>query len=204
MAGELGRDDAALLDGSELALFTDDDLTDVLGGLLVRVGVGSLLTGVDGLEKLVGRVDGIVARPVGVDGRIFVLPGAPADLVGVEGLARGCETGVEGRAMTLELGVDDRTAAFELEERGLREIELVELDRDILAFVGCCKPRFPRTIRDDGSALEGGSDLEFPSLDIVLSGDLTMAVPLKENPLPARSWSRLGMRGVVGGVKSQS
>lgn len=65
-------------------------------------------------------------------------------------------------------------------------------------------PCVPRAICDVGSALEGGSDLETPSLDVVFSKDPAEATPLKESPFPAASWSMFGIKGVDGGVKSQS
>lgn len=200
-----GRVDAIVADGmEELAGRFEGTEVEELAGRADEIVA-------DGPVELAERLEGIVEnRPVGVDERTLVLVldeetrGAPADLLGVDGLATGCETSVKGRALTVELGVDERTVALALEERDLRGAELVELERTAVALAGCCKLRVPRTIRDVGSALEGGSDLEIPSLDVVFSKDLAEATPLKEYPFPTASWSILGMRGVAGGVKSQS
>lgn len=207
-----------------------DDMDEFPGRVdeIVADGMEELAGRFEGIEveALPGRVDEIVAdgpvelaerfagivedRPVGVDGRTLVLVldeearGTPDDLLGVDGLATGVETGAEGRALTVELGVEERNVAFVLEERDLRGAELVELERTAEAFAGCCRSRVPRKTRDVGSALEEGSDLEIPSLDVVFSNDLVDAAPLKEYPFPTASWSILGMRGVAGGVKSQS
>lgn len=199
-----GRVDAIVADGiEELAGRFEGIEVEALPGRVDEIVA-------DGPVELAERFAGIVEdRPVGVDGRTLVLvldeeARTPDDLLGVDGLATGVETGAEGRALTVELGVDERNVALVLEERDLRGAELVELERTAEAFAGCCRSRVPRKIRDVGSALEGGSDLEIPSLDVVFSNDLADAAPLKEYPFPTASWSILGMRGVAGGVKSQS
>lgn len=75
LAGELGRDIAAVLDdGIGVALLTDDDLVTVMGGFVVRVGVAGLLTGVVALPKeLTGRVGAVADCTAEFPGRVDVV-----------------------------------------------------------------------------------------------------------------------------------
>lgn len=112
---------------------------------------------------------------------------------------------MDGRPTEVEFGVEGLDIILELEVRDLLEAVVVEFERLGLVLVGCSKPRFARTTLADGSDLEGGSDLEFPSLTgLIEVRDRTEGVPLRENRELVRSWSIDGTRGVPGGVKSQS
>lgn len=118
LAGELGRDDAALLGcGNALVLLTEEDRVIVLGGFAVRVGVAGLLTGVEGLlEEPPGRVDAIEAEELAAR-----IEGTAADVLAdrtndgpdvlgarFEEIIADRPVGVDGRTLALELDVDTR------------------------------------------------------------------------------------------------